>query len=74
MEYFKIFFGNYRPGLESNQADYKLNQWLYEHLNVKIIDWQYQQARMGDHSICIRYVEEEMLDPGLEDNERYREE
>lgn len=50
---FKIFFGHSCD----NHASDRLNQWLAEHPNVRVIDYQYQQARMGDHSICIRYEE-----------------
>ena len=48
---FKIFFGN----STSTTADSKLNAWLEQHPNVCILSYQYQQARMGDHSICIMY-------------------
>ena len=54
MSKFKIFFGNHT--LQS--ADEKLNQWREEHPDVYIIGWQYSQARMGDHSICIEYTED----------------
>ena len=54
MPKFKIFFGNHT--LQS--ADEKLNQWLEENPNIKLVSWQYSQARMGDHSICVEYVEE----------------
>lgn len=37
-------------------TDY-LNEWIDEHPKVKILQFQYQQARMGDHSICIMYEE-----------------
>lgn len=53
MPKFKIFFGNHTLVT----ADDKLNQWLRENPNVRVVNWQYDQARMGDHSICIEYVE-----------------
>ena len=53
MPKFKIFFGNHTM----ISADTKLNQWLAENPSVSIVSWQYQQARMGDHSICIAYRE-----------------
>lgn len=53
MTKFKIFFGNHTL----QTADDKLNQWLAENPSVRIIEWRYDQARMGDHSICIQYVE-----------------
>lgn len=52
---YKIFFGN--SVLVS--ADAMLNNWLKENPGVRMISWQYSQARMGDHSICIEYEEEE---------------
>lgn len=51
---FKIFFGNHTL----QTADDKLNQWLEEHPSVRILNYQYSQARMGDHSICISYLED----------------
>lgn len=51
---FKIFFGN--PS--STQADAKLNEWLRQNPNARVVSYQYQQARMGDHSICIMYEED----------------
>ena len=50
---FKIFWGNHT----SVSADTKLNQWLDENPDIKIQSYQYQQARLGDHSICVEYVE-----------------
>ena len=52
MKKFKIFMGN-----GGYQADDKANEWLEENSNVEIIDVRYQQARYGDHSICILYSE-----------------
>lgn len=49
---FKIFFST-----TTADAGERLNQWLDENPNVRVIDYQYQQARRGDHSICIRYDE-----------------
>lgn len=51
---FKIFFGNHT--LQS--ADDKLNQWMEQNPTARIISWQFQQARMGDHAIGIEYEEE----------------
>lgn len=51
---FKIFFGNHTM----QSADDKLNQWLEQNPKVHIVSWQFQQARMGDHAICIEYEEE----------------
>ena len=50
---FKIFWGNHTM----QSADEKLNQWLQDNPSVKILTYQYQQARLGDHSICISYRE-----------------
>jgi len=52
---FKIFWGNHT----NVSADAKLNQWLAENPNVELVGWQYQQVRLGDHSICITYKEKE---------------
>lgn len=51
---FKIFFGTYGT-VAVNTAENKINDWLKRNPDVYVLDWQYQQARMGDHSICIRY-------------------
>lgn len=51
---FKTFFGNNTMTL----ADDELNKWLDANPNVRVVGYQYQQARMGDHSICIMYEEE----------------
>ena len=50
---FMIFFGN----RDSTRADSKLNTWISQNPNVRILEYQYQQARMGDHSICVMYEE-----------------
>lgn len=42
-----------------NSASDSLNEWIEEHPNVEIVDFRYQQARMGDHSICVAYKEAE---------------
>lgn len=42
-----------------NHATDALNEWIDNHPKAKIIDFQFQQARYGDHSICIRYEEED---------------
>ena len=51
---FKIFYGNHTM----QSADDKVNQWLEENPSIKLVSYQYQQARMGDHSICVEYKEE----------------
>ena len=53
MQKFKIFMGN-----SSETADIKANEWLEENPGIEIIDVRYQQARCGDHSICILYKED----------------
>ena len=50
---FKTFFGTMNG---TTAADY-LNKWLEENKTVEVIDFKYQQARFGDHSICIMYRE-----------------
>ena len=52
---FKIFYGNHTDV----SADVKVNQWLAENPHIKLVDYQYQQVRMGDHSICVTYEEGE---------------
>lgn len=47
---FKIFMGS-----QKNHADVTANKWLEKHQNISIINVSYQQARYGDHSICIFY-------------------
>lgn len=47
---FKIFMGS-----QKNHADIQANKWLEKHQNISIINVSYQQARYGDHSICIFY-------------------
>lgn len=47
---FKIFFGTI-----NEPADIDLNKWLSEQKDTEILDFKYQQARYGDHSICIKY-------------------
>ena len=49
---FKVFIGNI-----NHLADDIANEWLEENPNVEIISMKYQQARYGDHSICIFYKE-----------------
>lgn len=55
MPKFKIFWGNHTM----QSADEKLNQWIAENPTVVILEWQYRQVRLGDHSICIKYEEKE---------------
>jgi len=52
----KIFNGTFSK--ESESADVEFNMWIKEHPNIEIVDFKYQQARYGDHSICILYKEE----------------
>ena len=52
---FKIFFGTLND--PDDPADEKLNAWLSDHPKVEILKFKYQQARYGDHSICIEYEE-----------------
>lgn len=47
---FKIFMGD-----SDFPADVTANKWLEKHQNISIINVSYQQARYGDHSICIFY-------------------
>ena len=54
MSKFKIFFGCHT--LES--ADEKINAWLDENPDVRILNWQFQEPRIGDHAICIEYAED----------------
>lgn len=41
-----------------NKASDDVNSWLKKNSKVKILSWQYSQARNGYHSICIMYCEE----------------
>jgi len=50
---FKIFFG----GQSGTRADSKLNEWLKQNPNVRVVGYQYQATQVG-HSICIMYEEE----------------
>lgn len=53
---FKIFSGNF--ACDDNQADIKINKWLEEHPEVRIVDWKYAMTDYnGD--ICISYVVED---------------
>lgn len=55
---FKIFFGSSVNQLGKGMtADDKANAWLVENPNIEILQMKYQQARYGDHSICIMYKE-----------------
>ena len=55
---FKIFFGSSTNQLGKGMtADDKANAWLAENPNIDILQMKYQQARYGDHSICIMYEE-----------------
>ena len=50
---FKTFFGSVGTG--GTSADIKANMWLSKNPNIDILQMEYQQARYGDHSICIMY-------------------
>lgn len=63
MPKFVIFFGNH----STTRADDKLNFWLKTNPNVHILSYQYQQARMGDHSICVMYEESPGMTPDYDD-------
>lgn len=53
---FKIFLGTVNA-----PADVKMNTWMHERARsqiiIDILDWKFQQARMGDHSLAILYQE-----------------
>ena len=55
---FKIFFGTLSDD-DVALAEVRVNEWLEEERAagyiINIVRWQYQQARYGDHSICIEY-------------------
>lgn len=50
----KIFSGNF----DNSIADEKFNRWIADK-HIEIINFQYQQARYGDHSIAILYTEKD---------------
>jgi hypothetical protein len=52
----KIFFGTSSNCFYDN-ADEQFNKWIEEHPNIEILKFKYEQARYGDHSICILYQE-----------------
>ena len=64
MSKFMIFFGNSSSG----RADSKINFWLKTNPNVRVLGWQYQQARMGDHSICVMYEETSSMTPNYDEH------
>ena len=53
----KTFFGCASSYDEKTRADYKFNEWILHNPGIEIIEFRYQQARYGDHSICILYKE-----------------
>lgn len=53
----KIFFGTARV---DDRADIKFNEWSEKHPHALVEEFIYRQARMGDHSICIVYHDNEM--------------
>lgn len=48
----KTFFGTSRC-----KADDDFNEWSKDNPDIEILNFKYQQARCGDHSICILYKE-----------------
>lgn len=50
----KLFFGN----AGGTKADQLFGEWIEEHPHARVVDFKYDQARYGDHSICILYEEE----------------
>lgn len=50
---FKIFFGNHTI----KSADEKVNEWMDQNPNATVLGYQFQEPRIGDHSICIMYKE-----------------
>lgn len=53
---FKVFTGTFQFGPDLS-ADTQINKWLEEHPSVKVVDWEYRQASIYEHSICIMYKE-----------------
>lgn len=51
----KLFCGSFE--YKHVTADTKFNKWIEEHPNIEILEFRYQQARYGDHSIAILYRE-----------------
>ena len=49
---FKIF-----PGYGFTPADGKLNKWLYDNPDVKILDFEFN-VYQGGHAICVMYEKE----------------
>lgn len=55
----KIFFGCNSASSIFKSADRELNDWLEDNeKHIKITNVQYQQARMGDHSIFVLYEDD----------------
>lgn len=52
----KIFFGS---AMVDKTADIKFNEWSEKHPHALVEEFIYRQARMGDHSICIVYHDNE---------------
>ena len=50
----KLFFGN----TAGTRADQLFGEWIEENPRVRIIDYRYEHARYGDHSIAVFYEEE----------------
>ena len=55
----KIFFGN----AAGRKADQVFGEWIEEHPSVKILQFDYQHGRYGDHSIAILYEETDDASP-----------
>ena len=47
----KNFFGTSGSN-GSKSADVYFNEWIKAHQDIDILEFRYQQARYGDHSIC----------------------
>ena len=57
----KNFFGTSGSN-GSKSADVYFNEWIKAHQDIDILEFRYQQARYGDHSICILYEEDSNYD------------
>lgn len=57
----KNFFGTSGSN-GSKSADAYFNEWIKAHQDIDILEFRYQQARYGDHSICILYEEDSNYD------------
>ena len=53
MKRFRIFRGVFG----AIDADEKINEWLDENPDVKIIDYKFNLSTYGNHAICVLYRE-----------------